>query len=363
MKWVKEIHLKNFRNFEKLSLSFTPNINMIVGENGIGKTNLLESIHMLSTGRSFRTSELKELILKGADHFTIDALFEDEGIEQSLTLTFNGKTRSLKHNATLYKSFSSLLGLLPSVIYAPSDISLIIGFPKERRRFLNIELSQSDPLYVYYLTRYAKALAQRNSLLKQKKTSSIEVWEEELIKSGRYIVHKRVNLLTDLTIRTNNEYKDLARQEESLKIQYLPSIEESDFTREKFEKMRSKELVMGYTLIGPHRDDFEINLNGHNAKKYASEGQKRTIISAIKLASLSRFDDPIFSIDDFGTHLDEERKSLLKKQLQGKDQIFLTMPHAIQLDSQVNILSLECMKRWRRDPLTSSRETSTTFAG
>ncbi len=363
MKWLKEIHLVNFRNFENLSVALTPNINMIVGENGVGKTNLLEAIHMLSIGRSFRTSDLKEVILRGADSFTIDALFEDCGIEQSLRLSFDGKTRQLKHNETHYKSFSSLLGVLPSVVYSPSDIALIIGSPKERRRFMNIELSQSDPLYIYYLTRYAKALAQRNALIKKKSEVSIEIWEEELIKSGRYIVHKRVQFLQDLSEMAQEEYNNLAKQEEKISLRYLPSIKEEEFTRERFVKERKKEMFLGHTLIGPHRDDFEIDLNNHSAKKYASEGQKRTVLTAVKLASLSRFEDPLFSIDDFGTHLDDGRQDLLKSQIKAKDQIFLTLPQAIQLGPSVNTISLECLKKWPSNRLTPSREVSTTFAG
>lgn len=364
MRWLKEIHLTNFRNFDHLSVSFKPNINMIIGENGIGKTNLLEAIHMLSIGRSFRTSDMKELIKHGTDHFLIEALYDDTGIEQSLRLSFDGKTRTLKHNETSYKSFSSLLGILPSVIYSPTDIALITGSPKERRRFINIELSQSDPLYVYYLTRYAKALAQRNALIKKKVASAIEVFEEELIKSGTYIVHKRKALLDNLTTRASKEYSLLAKQDETIGIKYLPSIYEEEFTLERFAKERPKEMMLAHTLIGPHRDDFEITLNGKSAKKYASEGQKRTILSAIKLATLSRFDDPFFSIDDFGSHLDETRQDLLKGQIKAKDQIFLTMPQAIQLDeSSATTISLECLKRWPSNRFTPSREVSTTFAG
>ncbi len=336
MKWLKEIHLKDFRNFDHLSVAFSPRVNMIVGENGIGKTSLLEAIHMLSTGRSFKTSELKEAIRKGAKAFWIDATYEDCGIEQRLRLSFDGKNRLLKHNETLYKSFSSLLGILPSVIYAPSDINLIIGTPKDRRRFMNIELSQSDPLYVYYLTRYAKALVQRNTLLKQKKRVSIEIWEEELAKSGNYLIHKRAGFLNELSERMRQEYQKLARQEEEVSLNYLPSMIYS----ESFPKIREREFIIGHTLVGPHRDDFEITLKGHDAKKYASEGQKRTLLSAIKLATLSRFESPFFSIDDFGTHLDQERQDLLKNQLTLKDQLFLTTPHPLNLSISSEIIDL-----------------------
>ena len=335
MKWLKEIYLKDFRNFDHLSIAFSPRVNLIIGENGIGKTSLLEAIHMLSTGRSFKSNELKESIRKGASSFWIDALYEDEGIEQRLRLSFDGKERLFKHNETLYRSFSPLLGILPSVIYAPSDIILIVGTPKDRRRFMNIELSQSDPLYVYYLSRYAKALLHRNTLLKQKKRLSIELWEEELAKSGNYLTHKRETFFTELSQKVKEEYCELTSVDEEIEIHYEPSR-----ITEGFDKIREREFVMGYTLIGPHRDDFTIELKGHDAKKYASEGQKRTLLSAIKLATLSRFEFPFFSIDDFGTHLDSERQELLKNQLIEKDQIFLTTPHPLKLDQSPHIIDL-----------------------
>lgn len=355
MKWLKELHLTNFRNFENLSVTFEPHVNVIVGENGIGKTNLLEAIHLLSIGRSFRTSEMKELIRQGAGSFFVEAVFEDAGIEQSLRLSYDGRSKILKHNETSYKSFSSLLGLLPSVIYSPTDIALIIGSPKERRRFINIELSQSDPLYVYYLTRYAKAMAQRNVLLKQKSAKAIEVFEQEMIKSGSYIVHKRKSFLEELSQRANDEYNELSEHDETIHIKYLPSLDENSFTLERFAKERKKEMMAAHTLIGPHRDDFDITLNRVSAKKFASEGQKRSILSAIKLASLSRFEDPIFSIDDFGSHLDQTRKALLKEQVKSKDQIFLTMPEPIQIDdSLINSISLERLKSSPKERLTTS---------
>ncbi len=335
MKWLKEIHLKDFRNFESLSIAFSPRINLIIGENGIGKTSLLEAVHMLSTGRSFKTNELKEAIRKGRAAFWIDAIYEDHGIEQRLRLSFDGKERLFKHNETLYKSFSPLLGILPSVIYAPSDITLIIGTPKDRRRFMNIELSQSDPLYVYYLTRYAKALLHRNTLLKQKKRLAIEIWEEELAKSGNYLIHKREDFFSELSKKVKEEYCALTHVNEEIEIHYHPSR-----ITEGFSKIREREFAMGHTLLGPHRDDFSITLKGHDAKKYASEGQKRTLLSALKLATLSRFESPFFSIDDFGTHLDSDRQELLKNQLIEKDQTFLTTPHPIKLSHTHHIVDL-----------------------
>lgn len=344
MKWLKELYLCNFRNFEEFSTTFAPRVNVVIGENGIGKTNLLEAIHLLSTGRSFRANDLCEVIRKGSEGFSVIALYEDYGIEQKIHLSFDGKQRFLKLNETSYRSFTPLLGLLPSIIYAPCDIALVIASPKERRRFLDMELTQSDPLYVYYLTRYHKALTQRNAAIKQRKSRSMEIWEEELIKSGSYLIHKRHTLVNNLSEHGGLEYSKLSHKGEMMTLHYAPSVESDKLTVETFQTIREKEMIMGYTMIGPHRDDFEISLEGKSAKKYASEGQKRTIIAALKLAAVNWLEASIFSIDDFGSHLDSERQKRLKQQIQWQQQCFLTMPHELDWDEPVHTIDLATEK-------------------
>lgn len=318
---LQRIKLLNFRNFQKREFTFQGGVNQILGENGIGKTNLLEAICLLSTGRSFRTAYLEDLIQQGQKSFLVEATFVKDEVEQTLSLSFDGKERLIKHNVTHYKGFMNLLGLLPSIVYSPADLDLIEGAPKCRRRFLNLHIAQSDPLYAHHLSRYAKALVQRNGLLKKRSTKTIEIWENELTKSAEYLIQKRGEALTHLSILIKEIYPELCHKQEHPKIRYAPS----PFTRN-----LERELFLGYTLCGPHKDDFHICLNGSCAKSFASEGQKRTLIASLKLSETRRLYNPLFAIDDFGSHLDDSRQELLLSQLGNLGQVFLTSPEGLR---------------------------------
>ena len=304
MTFLKQIRLFQFRNFKELDLEFGNGLNAIIGPNAIGKTTLLEAIHFLSIGRSFRTNKLGEIIKKGANSFTIQAFFSKDGVDQTLSIFYDGTNKDIKHNQTSYNSFSPLLGLFPTVVYSPFDIELIHGGPQERRRFLNILIAQANPLYIYYLTRYTKALAQRNALLRKKQTSTIEIWEDDLIKSALFLQEKRSEAIHRLSIKTKVFYKELSSNSEEIELQYKPS----KISTQVFEKSREREFAFGYSLLGAHRDDLEMHINGLPAKNYASEGQKRTIIAALKLAETECLEPALLLIDDFGVHLDQARK-------------------------------------------------------
>lgn len=327
---LKRIKLLHFRNFERREFLFEAGMNHIIGENGMGKTNLLEAICLLSTGRSFRTANLKELIQQGKKSFMVEATFVKDEVEQTLSLYFDGKERKIKHNATPYQGFVHLLGLLPSIVYSPSDLELIEGAPKFRRRFLNLHIAQGDSLYAHHLARYAKALLHRNSLLKKRTTKTIEIWEGELAKSAEYLIQKRGEALTHLSLLIKELYPELCAKNEIPEIRYQPSP---------WKPQLDKELFLGHTLNGPHKDDFHICLNGSPARSFASEGQKRTLIASLKLSETRRLDNPLFAIDDFGSHLDNSRQGLLLKRIEGLQQIFLTSPNRLtQLLQPLEIL-------------------------
>jgi DNA replication and repair protein RecF len=334
MVMLKSLILRNFRSYAEAAFSFAEGINSIEGENGQGKTNLLEALFLLSVGRSFRTHHLQELVRHGTKGFTIEALFERDGIDQRLTIQFAAGEKKLFHNDTAHQHFSGLLGLIPQTLYSPADIELIMGAPQERRRLLNFHIAQVDPLYAFHLTRYAKALGHRNALLKNQKLPTLDIWEEEMAKSASYLVAARKRLLEDLSERMFPYYRRLVPFSEEVELRYQPSLEK-DF-QDHWQQQRKREFELKTTLHGPHRDDFVILREGKNAKIYASEGQKRSLIAAIKFAEFSllqeRSDTPPFlSIDDFGVHLDGERKFLLKKELALKGQVFLTTPTALDV--------------------------------
>lgn len=345
--FLKSLILRNFRNHSDLELSFSPTINLIVGDNGVGKTNLLEAIHLLSTGRSFRTQQLQELIGHGRQHFYLEANFVKDEISQTLKIGYDGQTKKIEYNATSLSSFSNLLGILPSVLYAPKDIALIAGAPDDRRRFLNLYLSQKDPLYVYHLLRYTKALKHRNLLLKKGQTIDpleIECFEKEMANSSLYLMNERLSALlvfkekiAALAPTLTHKIDDHAIEQFSL--QYQPSLSlHKPFSKEglaeQYKKHRKKEILLGTSLIGPHRDDFSISLNNYLAKTFCSEGQKRSFLSALKIAEWSLLLEnhkkkPLMCVDDIGMHLDPSRFSLLEKALTHLGQVFLTSPKSL----------------------------------
>ncbi len=319
---IKRLRLFQFRNFKEIDLEFERGLNAIIGPNAIGKTTILEAIRLLSIGRSFRTAKLSELIKKDEKNFFIQAYFEKDGIEQTLSISYDGVNKEIKHNETFYNSFSPLLGLLPTVVYSPFDIELLHGAPSERRRFVNILIAQSNAAYVYHLTRYAKGIAQRNALLRSKDTKSIELWEDDLIKSALYIQEKRAQAIKMISDKTERIYLELSEKTEKIALSYVPS----NISREIFKKNRDREIYLGYTIAGPHRDDIDISCSGLSAKNYASEGQKRTIIASLKLAETESLENATLLIDDFGIHLDDQRKARFEDKIQNQNQLFLTSP-------------------------------------
>lgn len=323
--YIQKLYLRHFRNYSEVDVSFSQDVNLIRGNNAQGKTNLLEALYLLGTGRSFRTPHLKEMIQNDASFFFIEAEFLKDGIAQHIRLSFDGEIKKLDYNNTSYAHFSNLLGLLPIVLLAPEDVLLITGAPAERRRFLDIHLAQSDPLYVYHLTRYHKAVKHRNFLLRKKTTASIETWESLMVISAAYLRQKRQETVTSLTEGLKAGMLELSNQSDLLEIKYTSSYTEN------YLKHRAKELILGTTLIGPHRDDLEILINGQEARSFASQGQLRSAVAAMRLAQWHHLKDrhqapPLFCVDDFGVHLDVARREALLEKIAGFGQVFLTSP-------------------------------------
>ncbi len=330
---VSRLILRNFRCYEEVEVPFTKGINLIHGKNGAGKTSLLEALYLLSTGRSFLTSHLSDLIRKDQPHFYIEAYFVRDDVEQMLSIGFDGKNRRIHYNNTLFQNLSHVLGILPSVLYSPKDSTLISGTPQERRRFLNIQLAQTDPLYVHHLMRYHKAMKHRNALLKVKSEAAIESWEQMMGESAYYLMHKRSKLIELLRPNVEAFAKDLSQEEDEFDLRYEPSIslKKVDQIDKLLAKQRPKELIIGSTMIGPHRDDMHITYKKREAKTFASEGQKRTCIAALKIAEWEILKEqtettPLFAIDDFGVHLDPKRTEVLQEKLVSLGQVLLTSP-------------------------------------
>jgi DNA replication and repair protein RecF len=230
------------------------------------------------------------------------------------------------------------MGLIPTVLHAPEDIFLISGAPSNRRRFINLHIAQTDPLYVHHLLRYHKAMKQRNALLKQKNEEGIQSWEQTMAVSARYLITKRQEAALSLNLFLQDEVKKLSSNLDELKLQYLPSFafqekeEIASLLCSLWKKQRPKELYLGTTLSGPHRDDVLILLNKQPAKSFSSEGQKKCCVTALRFAEWKRLKSltpsfPLLSLDDFEVHLDIDRQHYLKNELKNFGQVFLTSPY------------------------------------
>ncbi len=329
---LKRLYLHHFRNYTQVEIPFSPGVNWIVGKNAQGKTNLLEAIYLLCFGRSFRTHQLSQLIQKDAPFFYIECEIEKDGVTQTIKLSFDGETKKVEHNSTVYSHFTPLLGLLPHVLYAPEDIALVSGAPAFRRRFFDMHLSQLNPLYLHHLARFYKALRQRNELLKSKKEETLDSWELAMGHSAHYLMEKRKELIDQLKVPLDKMMHELSCGTDTLAIGYENSLPFEGIAAY-LKTQRKKEMHLKTTLYGPHRDDIDLKVGGLSAKSYASAGQKHSAVAALRLSQWHHLKDhtdqlPYFSIDDFGAHLDQGRQEHFQEKLKGLGQIFLTSPVA-----------------------------------
>jgi DNA replication and repair protein RecF len=329
---LHSLYLKDFRSYKNARVYFSPRINNIFGPNAHGKTNLLEALYFLVIGRSFRTKNISDLIRYGADCFHIEALFVKNGIEQKIAVTADASRRKIVHNNTQYSSFNTLLGLLQGVILSPEDQALISGAPALRRRYLDIQLSQVNPLYVHHLGRYHRAMKQRNQLLRLKKSQSIEIFEEEMARSAEYIVSERRKVITTLAQRGLVFQSELSRGLDKLSLAYrshAPNCSLMNYYQTQFREQRNREFILGNTLTGPHRDDMDIAIHEREARAFASEGQKNCCAISLRLAEWYRLKEvanelPLMAVDDMGAPLDSARKEEIFQQLDSLGQVFVT---------------------------------------
>lgn len=336
--YLKRLTLRNFRNYEKAEVCFSPGCNFILGENGQGKTNLLEAISLISTGRSFRTHALADLITFGKRFFHIEAEFYKEGVTQTIKIYYDTKMRRVEHNETRYQALHALLGTLPSVFITPDDLTLITGSPSERRRFLDLHCAQTDPLYLKQLGRYFRALKQRNELLRSSSHTTLSTWEQIMATAGAYLSDRRAEAIHTLEEKLRVWGELLSQQKDTFSLVYRPSptslktaSDKQSHLQDAFQQLRSKEGLIGNTLIGAQRDDLSIELSNRSAKTFSSEGQKRSCLAALKLGQWELMTHilgakPLLGIDDFGVQLDATRSLALHKRLHTFGQIFLTTP-------------------------------------
>lgn len=329
----ESLKLAGFRNFDDEAVSFVPGTNIILGHNGQGKSNLLEALYLLCTGRSFRTSHLKELIGFDKPGFYLDAVLKKNDISHHIQLELFPNKKKLTIDHTPYSNFHPLMGFLPVVIMTPEMKKIIDSGPLERRKFIDFLGSQLSRPYFESITRYHKALKQRNAALKLKQ--SCQVWEQLLAKEWVLIHNFRVNLIAALKLHAQTHLSKFPELEAEIQLQFKPSLQshtpcfESLCDLYKFH--RATEYNIGSSLYGPHRDDFDIILNGKLAENTASEGQKKMLIASLCFASFDLLNQqlgtqPLLLIDDYDAHFDLTRKHWICEELKALSQSFLTSP-------------------------------------
>ncbi len=336
---LKQLNLLNFRNHKSAEIAFSNGLNVIYGENGAGKTSILEAIHYLALTKSFRATTDKHLILKNASMCRVQGLFVN-GQGQSLRSTIAYSLDDGKHlaiNGHKVQKFSEYIGDVPIVLLFPADLALSQGSPQLRRRFLDVLLSQSSKLYLHSLIQYNRSLRQRNLLLQGDVVDQqlLLSWEENLVKHGTEIICKRRSAAVELSDAVCKYYQALSSKDDEIKIVYQCNVKtENPETlgaayRQMFEKKRRQEQEYGTTMVGPHRDDLQFLLNGKPMKIYASQGEHKTFVISLKLAEYHHLEQqqhqtPILLFDDIFGELDAQRIRQMLEQLSAIGQVFVT---------------------------------------
>ena len=343
---IKKIKARYFRNFENIFLEFNPALNLILGKNGQGKTNLLEAIYFLATAESHRTNKNKEMINWDKEKCMVQILLVKKQNNIKLSFILNGSQTIVKVNGKKVNKIADFLGYLNVVLFSPEDLKLIKGSPAQRRKFINLEVSQVNSYYHHLLKKYRHVLKQRNNLLKKmqyenndKNNDMLEIWNEQLSTLGSKIISKRIEVIKKIKILARLKQRKITAGKENLNIKYenrlqedITDIAEKDFKlifKEKLTDNKQQEIKRGYTTIGPHRDDILLEINDKDVRKFGSQGQQRTVALSLKLAELEFMKSetgeyPVLLLDDVFSELDNERKKLLLDIMGNKIQTFIT---------------------------------------
>ena len=313
--YLKKISIINYKNIVDKEYNLDPKINCFVGNNGVGKTNILDSIYHLALGKSYFNLRNDQLINKNEDFMVIDGLFDLNGKKENIICSIKrGDKKNLKRNGKTYKKFSHHIGLIPVVLISPYDNDLINEGSSERRKFIDSIISQNNKEYLINLIAYSRVIQNRNSLLKQYNKSvdfdldTIKIYDDQIIKLSEPIFMARKNFFNDFKDLVIEKYDQISENQEKISIEYKSDLFDSEI-KNLIENSFQKDVILQYTSSGIHKDDFIFNLDGSRIKKFGSQGQQKSFLIALKLAQFEYLknktgNSPILLLDDIFDKLD-----------------------------------------------------------
>ena len=318
---IKQLKKKNYRNYDLLELDFDPSTNILYGDNAQGKTNILESIYMCGTTKSHRGTKDRDMIRFGQEEAHIEAVIDKKGVPFEIDIHLkNNSPKGVAINKMPIRRAIELFGIVNIVFFSPEDLNIIKNGPSERRKFIDLELSQLDKVYLSDLTNYNRIVNQRNKLLKdvydrKDLMETLDIWDLQLVNYGKKIIDRRNKFIVELNEIVGKVHEQLTGGKEHLQIYYEPSVSSMDFETNLI-KNREKDIKMKSTSVGPHRDDICFMADGLDIRKFGSQGQQRTAALSLKLSEIEIVkkvinDTPILLLDDVLSELDKHRQNYL----------------------------------------------------
>ena len=339
--WIKKIKINNFRNYEKEEINLEKNINIFYGQNAQGKTNIIESIFLCSLGKSFRAKKDNEMIKLNEQNAMVEIEYEKSDRDGKIKIEIGNK-KNIYLNGIKIKKLSELLGNLNIVIFTPDDINILKGGPQNRRRFLDIMISQLRPNYMHILSLYLKTIEQRNKYLRQikeehKDENLLEIWDEKLAEYALKIYEYRKEFIEKIIKKINIIHKNITTGEEQIELEYITECNSKEKYLKLLKERRKLDIIKGFTTKGIHRDDFMIYINKKDIKIFGSQGQNRTAMLSLKLAELQVIYDeigeyPILLLDDFMSELDRTRRKNFLENIEGT-QVIITGTEKLDIEN------------------------------
>lgn len=341
---LENISIINYKNIKGVNLDLSPKINCLIGHNGVGKTNFLDAIYYLSFCRSANNPIDSQIIMHDENFFMLEGNYRTEqgDIENIYCGMKRGTKKHFKRNKKEYKRLSQHIGLVPLIYVSPSDSSLIKGGSEERRRLMDVVISQYDHSYIELLSNYNKALQQRNALLKMEEepdSSLLDIWEQEMARNGELLFQKRLAFVDELVPVFQQIYQQISGQREIVSLRYISHCQRGPLL-DVIQRDRFKDRAVGYSLHGVHRDDLEMLIGDFQMKREGSQGQNKTFVLALKLAQFdflrrtSSTTTPLLLLDDIFDKLDAQRVESIVQLVSGDNfgQIFITDTNRDHLD-------------------------------